>query len=287
MKNLDTTMLEYKREVYDYSYGVRQLITCFKQKVTDDWYFTGEAHDFWEMVYVLEGTLWVSEEGRVYKLQSGDIIFHKPMEFHKLWCKDPHGARFQVISFAYSNADIESLSDDVYRLSLDSASFLEEVYTGITEAFHANIAVTQKLESERNRIREKLALLNLEQFLLMLTSKTDKSIEARQHTTMTVNYKLIMDTLQENLNYNLTIDDIAKLCNMSVSNLKKTFNKYGDGGIMHHFTRMKIQRATKFLTASRSIESVAHAFGFKSASHFSVAFKRVTGMTPSAFKKQR
>ena len=281
MKNI---YYEIPPETPPYNYGVSSLVTCFKQKVEAGWWFGGEEHVSWEMVYVLEGTVGVSEEGRVYKLRSGDIIFHKPHEFHKIWCSEGTHARFQVISFVMSNADIDALGDDVYRLDLDTASKLEEVYTTILDAFDANVAVNYK--AERNIVQEKVALLKLELFLLTLLQKTKRSPEARQHTTATDNFKLIMDTLQENLNYNLTIEDIANLCNMSVSNLKKTFNKYYDGGIMHHFTRMKIQRASYFLKKGATVEHIAGSFGFKSASHFSVAFKRITGMTPSEFKKQ-
>ncbi len=234
---------------------------------------------------MLEGTVFVAEEGRVYKLTSGDLIFHKPLEFHKIWCNDAPHAKFQVISFEATNNDIAPLGNNVYRLALDSSAALDDVYKTITDAFAVNINVERREPTAQNLINEKIAYLKLELFLLTLLPKQNNS-EARQHTTGANNFKLIMDTLQAHLNYNLNIEEIAALCNMSTSNLKKTFNKFCDGGIMHHFLRMKIQRASIFLKEGRSVEELAFNYGFKSASHFSTAFKRITGMTPTEFKKR-
>ena len=55
----------------------------FKLHYNNDYRFDGELHDFWECVYVIDGSIRASGDNRVYDLVKGDIIFHKPMEMHK------------------------------------------------------------------------------------------------------------------------------------------------------------------------------------------------------------
>ena len=61
--------------------------------------YTGEKHDFWELVYVDKGELEVAADYEGYKLKEGDIIFHKPNEFHNLWANGISAPNVLVISF--------------------------------------------------------------------------------------------------------------------------------------------------------------------------------------------
>ena len=63
-------------------------------------HFPGETHDFWECVYVLNGSIVVSADDRVYTLNPGEIIFHKPMELHKYYVDSASGADLLIFSFS-------------------------------------------------------------------------------------------------------------------------------------------------------------------------------------------
>ena len=265
-------------------YAIKSFHTCFKEKVEDGWSFKGEMHDMWELVYVTEGEVYILEDERIYKLTEGDIIFHKPMEFHRSWCDYSPYARFMVISFSCTDEIFSPLGDKVINLNMEKRDELEEVYKYIHNVFTANLYVETRNDNTRDRVKERMAFLKFELFLLSLIN-TKKSTTARQYGIGAQNYKLIIDTMNENINKNLTIGDLAKLCNLSVPNLKKTFNKYGSGGVMKYFNRMKIKRAVIFIRSGYSIANVSDGLGFSSQNYFSVVFKRETGVLPSELKK--
>lgn len=279
----DNEQISYEN---DFTHGIKKIYTCFRQKVEDGFNFKGEMHDYWEMVYVINGFVYVSEEGKIYKLTEGDLIFHKPMEFHRIWCENSPTARFMVISFSNDDKLLTPLGDGVVKLNIEKQEKLENIYRAFTENFNVNLNVMSKNDSKgSNLIKEKMSILELELFLLSLVD-AEKNSESRQHTIGAHNYKLIIDTMTENINENLTIEDLAKLCNLSVSNLKKTFGKYNSGGVIKYFNRMRIKRAIKFLRDGYSISTVSREMGFSSQNYFSVIFKRETGMLPSEFKKK-
>lgn len=62
---------------------INSLYSLFEMHYNDGYAFQGETHNFWECLYVIDGKGYVSGDERVYNLTRGNIVFHKPMEFHK------------------------------------------------------------------------------------------------------------------------------------------------------------------------------------------------------------
>ena len=272
----------YKQE---YPRTVKSIITCFKERVEDGWYFNGEYHNYWEMIYVTKGSIFVSIEGETLKLEKNSLVFFMPMEFHQMWCEDCPEAKFIVISFLGNNEVLEPLKRTVITPNTEEQGELQHIYDLIHEAFDVNLNVYTKPESVRNTIDERLCYNKMEYFLLILLNS--KISDEQKHLRIgNMNYKHIVDTMVENINKNLTIEELASLCNMSVSNLKKTFSKYGNDGVMKYFNQLKINRAIWFLKEGRRISTIAYKMGFSSPNYFSVVFKRETGMLPSEFKKK-
>ena len=264
---------------------VLSLITCFKEKVESGWKFEGEYHDFWELVYVSEGIIYVSTEGRIQKIEKGNIVFFMPMEFHQMWCEDCPRAKFVVISFKTRDEFIAPLGTNIISLDTEKKEELAQIYSLINESFDVNLHVGLKSEITRNVVAEKICFNKLEYFLLSLLN--EKKLEEQKHMSKgSTNYKLIIDTMHENITKNLTIEELASLCNLSVSNLKKTFRKYGNDGVMKYFNQLKINRAIRFLKGGYTAAQIAQQYGFSSQSYFSAVFKRETGMLPSEFKKK-
>ena len=46
--------------------------------------FTGESHDFWELVYADKGDVTVFADDKSFVLEQGNVIFHKPNEWHNV-----------------------------------------------------------------------------------------------------------------------------------------------------------------------------------------------------------
>ena len=61
-----------------YSFQITGIYTAFEYHWESDYVFSGESHDFWELVLILEGTVEVVEDDKVYKLDPGMMICHAP-----------------------------------------------------------------------------------------------------------------------------------------------------------------------------------------------------------------
>ena len=63
---------------------IKRIVTIHYFEYRKDFVFTGEKHNFWEFVYVDKGEINVTADERVFRLEHGEMIFHKPNEFHTL-----------------------------------------------------------------------------------------------------------------------------------------------------------------------------------------------------------
>ena len=64
-----------------------------------DFSFEGESHNFWEFVCVDKGEVDVTRGKTHTILKKGDLVFHKPNEFHNVKATDNIAPNLVVISF--------------------------------------------------------------------------------------------------------------------------------------------------------------------------------------------
>ena len=91
--------------------------------------------------------------------------------------------------------------------------------------------------------------------------------------------------IQQNVDKDLRLAELAALVCMSPYHFARLF-KCSTGVPPHRFVvRQRIARASAFLaTQERSIAEVSRMVGFRTPSHFTTVFRRVTGVTPRGYR---
>ncbi|MEG1719739.1 MAG: AraC family transcriptional regulator [Clostridia bacterium] len=261
---------------------VKSIYTFFKPKYNQDYYFSGEAHNFWEFVYVLDGKVGILANDKVYTLSKGQIIFHKPMEFHKLWAEDKTSPQLIIMSFTAKGEGLLVLENGVFYLNCDNELVLNALLNSIDEAYSPNYEYFLNLRNTANEISIQLVANNLERFLLSII-KTASINSTQKQSQIESNYQLIIRTISCHITEPLDINTIAVLCNMSTSNLKKTFHKYSKTSIMEYVNQQKIKESLILLKSGVPISKISNILSFSSQNYFSTVFKRQTGYAPSRY----
>ncbi|MEG1798471.1 MAG: AraC family ligand binding domain-containing protein, partial [Clostridium sp.] len=78
---------------------VEELVTVHYFEYTSSYVFPGETHDFWEFLYVDKGEIVVTAGSAQLSLKKGELIFHKPMEFHNLRSNGVVAPNLVVVTF--------------------------------------------------------------------------------------------------------------------------------------------------------------------------------------------
>ena len=76
--------MAYKSVVLEDSVTINRIISVHYFQYMSDFSFPGESHDFWELVCVDRGEIDALAGDRRLTLKKGNILFHKPNEFHNV-----------------------------------------------------------------------------------------------------------------------------------------------------------------------------------------------------------
>ena len=95
----------------------------------------------------------------------------------------------------------------------------------------------------------------------------------------------VIEYIQQNLDKDLPLAELAALVYISPYHFARLF-KRSTGVPPHRFViRQRIARASAILaTPELSIAQISRLVGFRTASHFSTVFRRVTGITPNGYR---
>ncbi len=115
----------------------------------------------------------------------------------------------------------------------------------------------------------------------------DKSlIEVNTEDTASTPIKEAMAYIQENINGQLSLRDVASHVHLNPSYFSALFKERTNLTFSEYVTRKKLQNAKKMLlTTNLSIEEVAEKVGYQTGKYFIKLFKDYEGTTPSKFRK--
>ncbi len=266
--------------------SIKRLYTLFKMHFDKGYRFAGEMHDFWECMYILDGSMILSADETVHQLSVGDFILFKPYQLHKFNVDDEKGVTVLIVSFSMTGDFCQSIEGRAYHLERFQRSiirtFLEylefeikkttgerygEYFWNILPEFKNDVIFLQTVSVFVSRI-----LLSLSDGAYRL-SKTK--------TYKTELFKKALQIMNENIDGTILVDRIAKMLNISVSSLKRLFDKYAGMSVHKYFLTLKIKNATLLLKEGHSVSEVSDRLGFSSQGYFSCVFKRETGNKPS------
>ncbi len=247
------------------------LLTPFYDK---DYVFKGEKHNFWECVIVLDGQICASADERVYHLKKNEIIFHKPLELHKFYIDNESGAHLLIFSFTLGGNATEFFKEKVFNLNSTQIKIVDSFMNYLN-----------KRDLNSSEVYCQMTVSYIYQLFLSLLEGKHAIVPTANRKGDIKTFYLAVGFMNNHIDENLNITDIAAIHNISETSLKRIFKKYAGMGVHEYFLSLKINAAIELLSKGESVSQVAEKLGFSSQGYFSLAFKRETGMPPSEYIK--
>jgi len=123
------------------------------------------------------------------------------------------------------------------------------------------------------------------QLIYTLNAEISKKNYSILKPTETVS-ETIIAYMQENLDRNITLNDISKLVHLEKSYLVRLFRRETGKTPIESFIEMRLTKASDLIAASDlTISEIASQCGYNTVSFFIAAYKRRYGMTPEAHRK--
>lgn len=270
---------------------ISALNNCLDVHFPHPFYFQGEFHPFWEMVYAVDGPFRVAGNDRVYTMQKGDVIFHKPMEFHRLWTVEGKDVHAYIIGFCGSGTLLEQLEGGAFVLNEAQQHQLEEVMRYAAEQFSKPFVYGENYLGGMERQPEKAVQLQcyverLKLFLLSLVQdRVHLTVKEHSDSEDSRIFRSTVQMLTDHINDWIDAEEIARELCCSSTRIKRVFAKYSDIGVHKYLLKIKMAEAINLLRSGVSCSDVSQRMGFSSQNYFSTVFKRETGYPPSYYTR--
>ncbi len=122
-----------------------------------------------------------------------------------------------------------------------------------------------------------------ELFIIITRQLTRQSNPARDFPKA---FMQLEQTLRQNLSHQWTVEEMAAVVGMGTTLFNEKVKSYSGFSPINYLINIRISEAIKLLKKENiSLTDIALDTGFYSSQHFSTTFKKLTGYTPSEFRK--
>lgn len=285
--------LELKQEIL-----IDKIVTIHYFEYMSDYSFPGERHDFWEFLCVDKGEVNIIAGDKPHTLTKGQIVFHKPNEFHTVKANGKIAPNLVVIAFECNSPCMKYFENLITTIGEGERTILARI---IYEARHCiktplNNPSTTQMERKENApfASEQMIKLLMEGLIISMIRKQQtprqeafpepfpvKSVKQKNDSMI---YNRIIVYLEEHIRERLTIEEICRENLIGRSQLQKLFREHNQCGVIDYFSRLKIELAKQLIRENHhNFTQISDFLGYTSIHYFSRQFKKITGMTPSEY----
>ena len=254
------------------AFQIVAFITAYEYLFEEPFTYPGEWHSMWEVLFSVEGDFDCVEESRVYRLKSGEMLFHAPNEFHTLRTVGDGPQHLLLITF-YAEGEMPSaLKEGVFKLTGQERDEFVRLHT------HVKRFIDRQGPLEVGA----LCSLELSTFLARLALKSTANHYV-SNSPSAMEYQRIIDLMERNVCKGITLSDIARQLGISISYIKKVFMQYTGIPPMTYYNSIRLNEAKRLLAQGLSVREVSDRLEFSSPNYFSVFFKQQVGVSPSRY----
>ncbi len=274
---------------------VEEIYTIHYFEYRSDFRFPGESHDFWEFCYVDKGEVLITMDEKEYILRNGDVVFHKPKEFHSVAATGTSAPNLVVISFQCTGKAMRFFEDKILHVDNAERNLLAQIILEAKNCFaHRLDDPYQTKIVKKSSVpfgAEQFLRLYLEQFLLRIVRRNTLTPQSHQQIEKTsknksdteIYHRLIL-YLKEHISEQLTVEQICRDNTISRSQLQKLFHTQSGHSAMDYFANLKIDAAKEMIRmGDMNFTQIAEELGYASIHYFSRQFKKRTAMTPTEY----
>ncbi|WPQ62753.1 AraC family transcriptional regulator [Chitinophaga sancti] len=135
-------------------------------------------------------------------------------------------------------------------------------------------------------ISRAMRVLKFEELMLYMVDKYPQEVLSLR--TANKDEHDFRQAVEAHIENNITVDELAFLCNMSTSTFKRRFARiYGVAPSKWYLQKRMEMAATLLLNNREKPSDVYHKVGYENHSSFTQSFKQVFGLTPSEYQQQK
>jgi AraC-like DNA-binding protein len=241
-------------------------------------------------LYVLQGEQNIHSSTKRERLRPKDAVLMKCGMFMGEWLQSSEYDECVAIAVHLYPEVLKKIYEN------DIPDFIKHYKKGITKVDMEKVVGDELIDSfikslefyfkNPKLVDEALIKLKLKELILLLT-KTEKAeaIMALISDIFSPKEVSLKEVITTHTFSNLSVEELADLCNLSLSSFKREFAKIYNNSPAQYLKSKKIERAAELLTITEErISDIAYDCGFADVSHFSKSFHDRYAVSPSQYR---
>lgn len=281
--------MEFSLKGFETVVSVTRLANIHYFEFNEQYHTANDRHAFRELVYVDNGEIYVNAENYSGELKKNEIIIHKSLELHSIYCNAPTPPNVIIIGFESDCAELDSFSEQPHSLTHELVIQLTEVIKEGRTVFLPPYDVPN-LKNMRKRSdypfgADQMIRLKLELFLINLIR--DKTEELGKNLSDAEPEKIIKELhayIDANYSKSINLDELCFLFNTNKTSICNRFREHYGTTVIDYVNRKRIKEAKKLLKSGQlSITQISYNLGYNSVHYFSRIFKKYEKISPTQY----
>lgn len=241
-----------------------------------DQIYDQHCHGYYEVLFVLDGSIRLNVEGRHILLEKNAGIMMEPLTYHIVTGNNT--AYDRLILYFDRDFVPEAIQRRLTEKLSESPVFASRTLAGLFRKYAAALekndpVYTSLLDAILTEVLYALAFDDRETYLPSESKRTEK-------------LQQIVAVIHENLHREISLDEIASRIYMSQSAMCHLFTEEMKISLKQYILQKKMTYAKSLLTEGVSPGEAAAACGYKNYASFYKIFLKVIGQTPAQIIRQ-
>lgn len=257
-------------------------------------------YEGWSITFIDKGAAMVEINNVPVKVENGQGFFLRPHADNTIKVCPDKAANLYIAVFEMENNSLDDMADKIYPMTGVIRGYLKIMLKEAKFAYINDLRVFNypELKVNPNAPFGSQQILRIYTELLLLEITRQHHGNARADYAELTRETLIMQNidinplfdqlvnyLEQNINQQLTIEQISRDNFISSSKVQKAFRECANEGAISFLQKMKIEKAkTLIRETSLNFTEISELLGFSSVHHFSKKFKQLVKMSPSSYQ---
>jgi AraC-like DNA-binding protein len=253
-----------------------EVTTASRAVLDTRWNVSNYSDNNSRLYYIESGEAYVRHHGREYHLRPGYLFvipahtilsYRCPERFVQLW------VHFSATLFG--GLPLLDYLQCEFEVRVDNPRHVVALFKRLRRVFAS--------DSPERGLETRGLLLQL---LAPFARTADRALQEKRRQGI-LRFRNVLEYVNRHLGEPITVDDLAGLAHLERTYFTRLFAAHFGVPPARYVLLRRVERAKRLLwETGDTLESIAADLGFADGFHLSKAFKRVTGIPPSEFRRQ-
>ena len=252
-------------------------------------------HPEMEITFIEDGICNYNIDLINYQVEAGDIVIIKPQSLHSLSMANEKPFKWNTMVFNF-NMLSSSISDGcllkyiapIINESHELPTIIKKHEVGYTEILLTLKSIFNCYENQYTAFELELKSHLFHLFALLYKYEFVEKIDINKQisTDASSKIKTILNYINMNFQKEISIDELANLCQYSQYHFMRFFKKHIGITAIQYINNIRLEKASALLiSTNNSIMEISLEVGFDNLSYFNKLFKRKYSTTPKEFRR--